>query len=123
LTPVTNVWSKVKDSRKGELLWKEWTGTGYEPFLDKSLVFFTDEHVDLENEIIRRALASALQRDGVSVSLGNGFQSVENATISQGYAGEVDGDIDLTVCDEEGETREGDLVDDVVEVTWVEVSQ
>jgi hypothetical protein len=123
LTPVTNVWSKVKDSRKGELLWKEWTGTGYEPFLENSLVFFTDEHVDLENELIRRALASALQRDGVSVSLGNGFQSVENATISHGYAGEVDGDIDLTVCDEEGETREGDLVDDIVEITWVEVAQ
>lgn len=111
----------VQDSRKGELLWKEWTGEGYEPFLEDSVVFFTDEHVDLENELIRRALASALQRDGVSVSLGDGFKAIDGATISHGHAGEVDGELDLTVCDEEGETREGDLVDEIFEVTWVEV--
>jgi len=111
----------MQDSRKGELLWKEWTGEGYDPFLDESVVFFTDEHVDLENELIRRALASALQRDGISISLGNGFQSIDSARISQGYAGEIDGDIDLTVCDEEGETREGDLVDEIYEITLVEV--
>lgn len=111
----------MQDSRKGELLWKEWTGEGYEPFLDNSVVFFTDEHVDVENELIRRALASALQRDGISVSLGDGFKAIDNATISHGNAGEVDGDLDLTVCDEEGETREGDLVDEIFEITWVEV--
>ena len=111
----------VKDSRVGELLWKEWTGDGFDPQLDESIVFFTDEHVDLENELIRRALASALQRDGISISLGNGFQSLENAKISIGYAGEVDGDIDLSVCDENGETPYGDAVDNVTPVTWVEV--
>jgi hypothetical protein len=104
----------VKDSRVGELLWKEWTGDGFDPQLDESIVFFTDEHVDLENELIRRALASALQRDGISISL-------ENAKISIGYAGEVDGDIDLSVCDENGETPYGDVVDNVTPVTWVEV--
>jgi hypothetical protein len=111
----------VQDSRKGELLWKEWTGEGYEPFLEDSVVFFTDEHVDLENELIRRALASALQRDGVSVSLGDGFKAIDSATISHGHAGEVDEALDLTVCDDEGETREGDLVDEIFEITWVEV--
>ncbi len=111
----------VKDSRVGELLWKEWTGDGFDPQLDESIVFFTDEHVDLENELIRRALASALQRDGISISLGNGFQSLENAKISIGYAGEVDEDIDLSVCDENGETPYGDVVDNVTPVTWVEV--
>ena len=111
----------MKDSRVGELLWKEWTGDGFDPQLDESIVFFTDEHVDLENELIRRALASALQRDGISISLGNGFQSLENAKISIGYAGEVDEDIDLSVCDENGETPYGDVVDSVTPVTWVEV--
>lgn len=111
----------MKDSRVGELLWKEWTGDGFDPQLYESIVFFTDEHVDLENELIRRALASALQRDGISTSLGNGFQSLENAKITYGYAGEIDGDIDLSVCDEAGETPYGDVVDSVVPVTWVEV--
>jgi hypothetical protein len=112
----------VKDSRVGELLWKEWTGEGYEPLHDDSVVFFTEDHVDLENEVIRRALASALQRDGVSVSLGKGFQFLETSHVTYGYAGEVDGDMDLTACDEEGETREGDSVDDTLFVTWVEVT-
>lgn len=111
----------MKDSRVGELLWKEWTGDGFDPQIDEGIVFFTDEHVDLENEIIRRALASALQRDGISVSLGNGFQSLESAKITYGYAGEIDGDIDLSVCDEEGETPYGDCVDLVIPITWVEV--
>ena len=51
----------------GELLWKEWTGEGYEPLHEYSVTFFTEDHIDLENELIRRALASALQRDGVAV--------------------------------------------------------
>lgn len=111
----------MKDSRVGELLWKEWTGDGFDPQFEESVVFFTDEHVDLENEIVRRALASALQRDGISISLGNGFQSLENANITLGYAGEVDEDIDLSVCDENGETPYGDSVDEIVPITWVEV--
>lgn len=111
----------MKDSRTGELLWKEWTGSGYEQLNDSSVVFFTEEHVDLENELIRRALASALQRDGISVSLGNGFQSLDGAHIVYGYAGEVDGDMDFTACEEDGETREGDIVDITLPITWVEV--
>ena len=68
----------MKDSRVGELLWKEWTGDGFDCTFDVSAVFFTDDHVDLENDVVRRALASALQRDGISISLGNGFQSIED---------------------------------------------
>lgn len=111
----------MKDSRVGELLWKEWSGYGFDPEFDQGVVFFTDEHVDLENEVVRRALASALQRDGISVSLGNGFQSLETARIELGYAGEVDADIDLHMCDESGETPYGDVVDHVTPITWVEV--
>jgi hypothetical protein len=111
----------VKDSRVGELLWKEWTGSGYEPLHEDSVTFFTEDHVDLENELIRRALASALQRDGVSVSLGNGFKYLDSAVINYGYAGEVDSDTDFTACDEDGETREGEIVDHTLPITWVEV--
>ena len=105
----------------GELLWKEWTGEGYEPLHEYSVTFFTEDHIDLENELIRRALASALQRDGVAVTLGKGFQYLESSLANYGYAGEVDGDNELTACDEEGETREGDVVDSVTPITWVEV--
>jgi len=111
----------VKDSRVGELLWKEWTGSGYEPLHEDTVTFFTEDHVDLENELIRRALASALQRDGVSVSLGSGFKYLDSAVINYGYAGEVDGDTDFTACDEDGETREGEIVDHTLPITWVEV--
>ena len=105
----------------GELLWKEWTGEGYEPLHEYSVTFFTEDHIDLENELIRRALASALQRDGIAVTLGKGFQYLESSLTNYGYAGEVDGDNELTACDEEGETREGDVVDSITPITWVEV--
>lgn len=111
----------MKDSRAGESLWKEWTGEGYDTEFEDSVVFFTDEHVDVENEIVRRALASALQREGVVVGLGNGFQSLDSAHITISYAGEVDEAIDLTICDEDGETYFGDTVDRVVPITLVEV--
>ena len=105
----------------GELLWKEWTGEGYEPLHEYSVTFFTEDHIDLENDLIRRAVASALQRDGVAVTLGKGFQYLESSLANYGYAGEVDGDNELTACDEEGETREGNVVDSITPITWVEV--
>lgn len=112
----------MKDSRVGELLWKEWTGDGFDCIFDISAVFFTEDHVDLENDVVRRALASALQRDGISISLGNGFQSIESAAVVTGYSGTVDQDTDLTVCDYSGETRHGDNVDKIIPTTWVEVN-
>lgn len=83
-------------------------------------IFYTQGHVDIENEIVGRALASALQRDGSAVTLGDGFRLVERARVTHGHAGLVDGDIDYAVCDELGETREGDEVDEVLEITWVD---
>jgi hypothetical protein len=112
----------MKDSRVGECLWSEWTGYSYSPLTDSGLIFFTEGHVDFEHDVVRRALASSLQRDGSAVSLGDGYRLVESASLVQGYAGEVDGDTDYCVCDENGETADGDYVDDVIEVTWVELS-
>lgn len=108
----------MRDLRTGECLWSEWTGDGldtdsYEP------VFFTEGHVSIEHEVVERALASALQHDGSAVTLGDGYKLVKSAITIHGYAGFVDGDIDLVVCDETGETREGDEVDEVLEITWV----
>lgn len=111
----------MRDSRAGECLWQEWTGNGQEPTTASSVLFFTFDHVDLDHEVVRRALASALQRDGVSQSLGLGYAAIQAGTVTLGYAGTVDGDRDLTACDERGETYYGDQVDKPLPVTWVEV--
>lgn len=111
----------MRDSRIGETLWSEWSGEGFEPISQAALVFFTEDHVDIENETVRRALASALQRDGSSISLGNGYSAIESATVSHGYAGEVDEAIYFTMCNEDGETRDGDYVDRIIPITWVEI--
>lgn len=103
----------MRDSRAGECLWAEWEEDMSSP------VFYTYEHVDVENEIVRRALASALQREGAVSSLGEGFGAIEKATVSHGYAGYVDSDVELEKCDEFGETQYGDEVDEVLPVTWV----
>ena len=107
----------MRDVRTGECLWSEWTGFGMSA--RQGSVFYTLEHVDVDNEVVRRALASALQRDGSAVSLGDGFRAIESARVVCGYAGSVDGEIDLSVCDELGMTREGDEVDEVLPITWV----
>lgn len=112
----------MKDSRAGETLWREWTGEGYLQAKDPVTVFFTIEHVDVEHEVVRRALASALQRDGSVVSLGQGFSTIDNAQVVIGYAGEIEGERELTVCNEHGETPYGDTVKKVLPLTWVELS-
>lgn len=107
----------MKDKRPGEHLWLEWTGDGYDS--SSSIVLFTIEHVDVENEVVRRALASSIQRSGVVDSLGDGFASVSAASIEYGLAGIVEGELDFSVCDEVGETLYGDPVEEIYEVTWV----
>lgn len=101
----------MRDSRIGEQLWHEW------PLDDCS--YATIEHVDIENEIVRRALASSLQRDGVADSLGAAFKMLDTAEVQLCYAGYVDGADEMTVCDESGETPDGDAVEDVFALTLV----
>lgn len=108
----------MRDLRTGECLWSEWAGEGLD-VESSGPVFFTEGYVDVEHELVSRALASALQRDGSAVTLGDGYKLVDGARVTYGYAGFVDGDIDLAVCDETGETREGDEVDEILEITWV----
>lgn len=112
----------MKDSRVGECLWVEWSGEGFVPFRPSSIVFFTHEHIDLEIDLIKRALASSLQRDGIAISLGEGYRMAESGLVTHGYCGYVDGEIYLTACSETGETDEGDTVDEILETTWVEIN-
>jgi hypothetical protein len=111
----------MKDSRIGEHLWYEWAGNGFNSTSSSPIVFYTVTHVDVEHEVVERALASTLQRDGIVSRLSDGYNAIKTASISYGYAGEVDEEIYLTVCDVHGETYFGDIVDKVFPITWVEI--
>lgn len=113
----------MKDSRIGESLWSEWTGSGVDIDGDDSVTFFTESHVDLDNDIVRRALASSLQRDGIAVSLGEGYKYAESAACEYAFAGVLDGERDLTICNEDGITESGDFTNDVREITLVKLCQ
>lgn len=109
-------------SRAAEHLWTEWTGYGYNPMGYKSVTYFTLSHVDIKNTVVLGGLASSLQRDGLVDSLWGGKNAVEVSSITAyGYAGPLDGDTDMTICDELGETFYGDKVDQVLAITLVEV--
>lgn len=110
----------MKDPRPGEHMWMCWSGEGL--LSDTEVVYYTSGHVDIENEIVRRALASALQRDGVADGLSGGFDIIAESESHIGYAGIVDEDRDLTVCDEFGETEYGDVVENILELTWVSLN-
>ena len=109
-------------SRSAENLWAEWTGHGYESTGYKSVTYYTVGHVDIVNPVVLGGLASALQRDGLVDSIFQGKHSIEVSSIcAHGFAGPVDGDADLTICDRLGETFYGDEVDQVFDITMVEV--
>lgn len=109
----------MKDSRPGESLWSEWSGDDHEH--DSDVVFYTVSHVEVDNDIVRRALASALQRDGIVDSLAQGYRLAESATLRYTFAGAIDGERDLVICDERGETQYGDFVNDALAVTLAEI--
>lgn len=111
----------MKDSRKGETLWSEWFGNGYSKETPDSLVFYTEDHVDIHNEVVRRALASAIQRDGTTDSLGEAFRLLDGPVlVSHGYAGFIDEE--LTQCDKDAMTAYEDEAESVLHITWVEIN-
>jgi hypothetical protein len=111
----------MANSRIGESLWEDWNGNGYYSVLPMCTVFVTYGHVDIENNVVRRALASHIQRSGYVDSLGQAYALLDRSVFTQGYAGCVDEESDPTVCEDDGETFYGDIVDDILPTTWVEV--
>ena len=79
------------------------------------------EIVDTTNEVVRRALASALQRDGLVHSLGDGFRLLENCVVDYMHCGYLEGELQYIVCSSEGETRYGDFVEKPLEITLIEI--
>lgn len=86
-------------------------------------LYYTPEHVDLEEEIVRRALASAMQRDGIVDSLFEGFEKIATAEIKRGWMGNLPEDPEMLECDESGETFYGDIVEEVLPCTWVRLNE
>lgn len=86
-------------------------------------LYYTPEHVDLEEEIVRRALASAMQRDGIVDSLFEGFEKIATAEIKKGWMGNLPEDPEMLECDESGETFYGDIVEEVLPCTWVRLNE
>lgn len=113
----------MKDSRIGELLWSEWTGDGHTPQNEfANFSFYTEGHIDITNEIVKKALASAIQRDGSVDSLGQAFKVVEDCEPAYLYAGYIQGDTEYTACDENGMTFHEDIVDEIIPITVVDIS-
>lgn len=111
----------MKNDRPGEHLWHEWDGELYDHQDHNKIVYYTEQHIDLENDIVKRALASSLQRDGVVDTLVQGFRAIEHAELVYGWAGILQDELVLTSCDEFGETFYGDLVENLVEITFIEI--
>jgi hypothetical protein len=112
----------LKDDRPGEWLWEEWIGEGYESDYEDTIVYVTYDEVDVTHELVRRALASCLQRDGVSDSLSDSFRMLETSKTTRGYVGFIEGEKYPVVTDEFGETFDGDDTDYLSQATWVEIA-
>jgi len=106
--------------RRGETLWFEWSGEGYQTMMPGAVVYATHGHVWLADSVVDRALDSAVQRDGIADTIGRALIAIQPFSLKHGYSGEVDG-LQTHVCDENGETFYGDTVDETIPTTWVEV--
>jgi hypothetical protein len=111
----------MKDSRIGQSLWSIWEGSGYTANIHNSIIYYTIDHVDVEHDLVKRALASSIQRDGIVFSLSQGFQAIDGAVVTQSWVGSLDGEIYLELCDEYGHTFDEVKLQDVTAVTLVEV--
>ena len=111
----------MKDSRAGESLWSLWEGEGYNSELGSPIVYYTEGHVDVDHEVVRKALASSIQRDGIVYSLFEAYTLIDSGASSQAWAGSFTGEMYQEVCDEDGLTSHGSPVDSLVPVTFVEV--
>jgi hypothetical protein len=89
---------------------------------DDDYVVYTDGHVDVENDVVLRALASLLQREGVVDSLAGGYALAATGTVVMGWSGVVVDERMPSVCDLSGETEHGDEVQVAVPTTWVVIS-
>lgn len=111
----------MKDSRIGESLWSIWDGLGYTSAYADSIIYSTTGHVDVEHELVKRALASSIQREGIAYSLGESFRLVDQGVVSWGWVGIARDELEETICSESGESEDGSMLSNVAAMTFVEV--
>ena len=111
----------AKDSRIGESLWFIWDGDSKEPFHEDSIVFYTEEHVDIEEDVVRKALASSIQREGISDSLSGGFMLIASGASGHSYAGYSLDYETQAICNSNGYSESGLFFSQVGPITWVEI--
>lgn len=114
--------AKAKDTRVGQELWLEWHGCWSQEGEDE-ILYYTIDHVDIENELVKRALASVLQRDGIYDSLGDAFKAIDKGQVSLEWVGNLLDNFELEICDSMGETEYGDVLENIQEATFVKVQK
>jgi hypothetical protein len=110
-----------KDSRIGESLWFIWDGLDYDFSSTESVVFYTEGHIDIEEEVVRKALASSIQREGIASSLSEGFSMIASGSSSQLHSGYSDLLERQIICSENGSSKSGEDLIEVTPITVVEV--
>lgn len=111
----------MRFSRIGESLWSEWDGYDFPQEDPDSIVYFTLGWVDIDQPVVRRALASTIQRDGTAESMGEAYEVLDTAEATQAHAAHVGGDDWFTYFETE-DTQEEDT-DTPVFATWVEITR
>ena len=111
----------AKDSRIGESLWFIWDGNDQDPFHRDSIVFYTEEHIDIEEDVVRKAFASSIQREGISDSLSGGFTLIASGISGHTYAGYCLESERQLICNADGYSESGSPLSGVVPVTWVAI--
>lgn len=109
-------------NRSGENLWLEWSGYDLPTESEESIIYYTLEWVDVDDETVRRALASALQRSGAVEGLGHAFRSLETAHVTQAYGAHLGGEREWSFYDQEWTPRPDPEVEDFTAITWVEIT-
>jgi len=70
--------------RIGQDLWHEWDGNSFSDLTDP-VAYYTDSWISLDNEIVARALAYAMQRSDVTDSVKEGLDIIDTADIQIGF--------------------------------------
>ena len=107
----------VRDFSRESRLWEEWPSELHPGFV----VFFTYGHPSLEHDVVRGALARALQTSGTVDGLGHAYKRLEAVQPYYGWSGIPEDSTEMFACDESGETTSGEIVPDPRPTTWVEV--
>lgn len=100
--------------------WLIWEGNDYPNKLHSdSIVFYINEHVYLDNDPeSRRALARAIQQEGITYSLGESYKLIEDSVVElAGYWYPEDEDRFPTYCSLDDDNYDWDAT--FVEVPYV----